>query len=133
MSALVLISGALARAPESRISKSGKAYVTCSIKLMADNAPEFWSILAFSETAQAELLRLGEGDKVSVQGSFKIELYVARDNQTKISRTLFADHVLALRQPPRERKPRAAPTRAPDDGAPSNQNNGRDFDDSIPF
>jgi len=62
-------------------------------------AAEFWSVLAFSESAQAELMRLGEGDKVSVQGSFKIELYTTSDGQTRINRTVFADCVLALRQP----------------------------------
>ena len=69
-------------------------------------------------------MRLVEGDKVSVQGSLKVEPYTARDGQTRISRTVFADHVLALRQPPRERKPKADnSTQAVD---PS-------LNDSIPF
>ena len=126
MTAVALITGALSRAPELRTAKSGKAYATATVKVAADNAVDFWSVLAFSETAQAELMRLGEGDKLSAQGTFKIEPYTARDGQTRISRTLFADHVLALRQPPRDRKPKAAPANAPplparaafDDGFP---------------
>jgi single-stranded DNA-binding protein len=133
MTAFALISGALFRAPELKTAKTGKAYVAASLRVTADNATDYWSVLAFSESAQAELSRLGEGDKISAQGSFKVEPYTARDGQTRINRTIFADHILALRQPPRERKPKAAPTRAPDDGAPSNQNDGRDFSDDIPF
>jgi len=126
MTAFALISGALFRAPELKTAKTGKPYVAASLRVTADNATDYWSVLAFSETAQAELMRLGEGDKISAQGSFKVEPYTARDGQTRINRTIFADHVLALRQPPRERKPKAAPagaTLAParagfDDGLP---------------
>jgi single-stranded DNA-binding protein len=136
MTALALITGALFRAPEIKTAKSGKAYCTATIKVAADNAVDFWSVLAFSEAAQAELMRLGEGDKISAQGSFKVEPYTARDGQTRINRTIFADHVLALRQPRRERKPKAAPadaTPAParadfDDGSPSN---GGQTDDRL--
>ena len=124
MSAFVLVSGALSRAPELKTSKSGKAYVTATVKVAADNAVDFWSILAFSEAAQAELMRLGEGDKISAQGTFKVEPYTARDGQTRINRTLFADIVLALRQPPRERKSKAAPAAATPARA--------DFDDGFP-
>ena len=133
MSAVALISGALSCAPEIKTAKSGKAYCTASVRVAADSIVDYWRILAFSELAQAEPLRLGEGDKVSLQGSLKLEVYTNRSGEHKVSRTLFADHVMALRQPPpRQRTPKAPPTRAPDDGAPYNQN-GRDFSDDIPF
>ena len=125
MTALALISGALFRAPELKTAKTGKPYVAASLRVTADNAADYWSVLAFSESAQAELMRLGEGDKLSAQGSFKVELYTARDGQTRINRTIFADHVLALRQPRRERKPKAAP---PDATPPARA----DFDDGLP-
>jgi len=57
-------------------------------------------------------MRLGEGDKVSLQGSLKLEVYTSKNGEHKISRTLFADHVLALRQPQRQRTPKAAPAGA---------------------
>ena len=126
MSAFALVSGALFRAPELKTAKTGKPYVSATIKVAADNAVDFWSVLAFSESAQAELSRLGEGDKISAQGLFKIEPYTARDGQTRINRTIFADHVLALRQPPRERKPKA--TSADAIPAPARA----DFDDGFP-
>ena len=57
MTAFVLVSGTLSRAPELKTAKSGKPYASATIRVAADGAAEFWSILAFSESAQAELLR----------------------------------------------------------------------------
>jgi single-stranded DNA-binding protein len=128
VTALALISGALSCAPELKIAKSGKAYVTATVKVAADNAMDFWRVYAFSETAQAELMRLGEGDKVSLQGALKLEVYTSRDGVHKISRTLFVDHVLALRQPPRERKPSNAAAKRDTASAPARA----DFDDGLP-
>jgi single-stranded DNA-binding protein len=128
MTAFALVTGALSCAPEIKIAKSGKAYCTTSIKVAADSTIDYWRVFAFSESAQAELSRLGEGDKISAQGSFKVEPYTARDGQTRINRTLFADHVLALRQPPRERKPKPAPDRRHDAAPPS----AAPFDDGLP-
>jgi single-stranded DNA-binding protein len=126
MTALALITGALSRAPELRTAKSGKAYCTATIKVAAGSEIEFWSIMGFSESAQAELMRLGEGDKISLQGSLKLEVYISKNGEHKISRTLFADHVLALRQPPRERKPKPAPAGA------NHQSARAAFDDGLP-
>ncbi len=39
-----------------------------------------------------------------MQGSVKLEIY-----NGKISRTVFVDAILALRAPPREKKPKASP------------------------
>jgi single-stranded DNA-binding protein len=128
MTAFALISGALFRAPELKTAKTGKPYATASLRVTADNATDYWSVLAFSESAQAELMRLGEGDKVSLQGSLKLEVYTSRDGESKISRTLFADHVLALRQPPRERKPSNAAAKRDTASAPARA----DFDDGLP-
>jgi single-stranded DNA-binding protein len=133
MTAFALVSGALFRAPELKTAKTGKSYVTATIKVAADNAVDFWSVLAFGESAQAELMRLGEGDEISAQGSFKVEPYTARDGQTRINRTLFADHILALRQPPRERKSKASAAPAPEAVQSNGNGSGREFDDDIPF
>jgi single-stranded DNA-binding protein len=110
MSVAVLVSGTLFKEPQQRTSQSGKSYVVTTLKAAAaDNSTsDFWSVLAFGDTAGAELLRLAIGERVTVQGSLKLELYSANDGSQKISRTVFADHVLALRAPPKERKPKAA-------------------------
>jgi single-stranded DNA-binding protein len=133
MSVAILISGTVFREPQQRTSSSGRNYVTTTLKAAAaDNASsDFWSVLAFGTTAGAELMRLAVGERVTIQGGLKLELYTANDGTTKISRTVFADHVMALRQPPKERKPKA------EKPAPTSQEQSsttdQDLDDSIPF
>jgi single-stranded DNA-binding protein len=110
MSVAVLISGSIFKEPQERTSSSGRKYVTTTLKAAAaDNASsDFWSVLAFGTTAGAELMRLAVGERVTIQGGLKLELYTANDGATKISRTIFADHAMALRQPPKERRAKAA-------------------------
>jgi single-stranded DNA-binding protein len=150
MSVAVLVSGSLFKEPQQRTSQSGKRYVVATIKAAAaDSATsDFWSVLAFGDTAGAELMRLAVGERVTIQGSMKVELYTAAsDGKTKISRTVFADHVMALRQPPKERKPKAPPagSKAADsivkqsilpDATPEKETAAGGpafFDDEIPF
>jgi single-stranded DNA-binding protein len=126
MTAFAIVTGSLFKAPEQRISKTGRPYVTATIRAKDGEASQWWRVTAFSESAQVELMRLGEGDACTVQGAFKCELYqLEGGGETRVSLSIIADHVLALRQPPRERKKkeREAPYRG---GAAA-------FDDSIPF
>jgi single-stranded DNA-binding protein len=110
MSVSILISGSIFKEPTQRTGKTGRPYTTCTIKAAAaDNASsDFWSVLAFGDTAGAALMLLAVGERCSIQGSLKLEIYTASDGQKKISRTIFCDHVLAVRQPPREKKKAAA-------------------------
>ena len=137
MTVHVLITGSLFRAAEQKTSASGKRYTVATMKAASVDASnsEFWSVLAFSDTAQTELLRLGINEKLSVQGGLKVESYTANNGETRISRTVFADQVLALRAPPREKKPKAPAPPAdklervnivPAQSSP-------DLDDDIPF
>jgi single-stranded DNA-binding protein len=128
MTALALITGVLFRSPEQRTSKAGKSYVSATIRAKDGDASQFWRVTAFSETTQAELMRLGDGDAVSVQGPLKVETYEI-DGATKLSLSIIADRVLALRQPPKERK---APASGPQRDAPY-RGGAAAFDDSIPF
>jgi hypothetical protein len=107
MSVAVLISGSIFREPQQRVSQSGKSYVVATIRAAAaDNSgSDFWSIMCFSASAGAELMRLGLNEKLAVQGSLKFEIY-----NGKISRSVFVDAILPLRAPPRERKPKAPPS-----------------------
>jgi single-stranded DNA-binding protein len=111
MSVFVMTTGVLFKPAEERTSsKTGRVFVSATLKVGGETGnAEFWSITAFSESVQAELLRLGAGDALSAQGKAKFELYTSNDGKPKISKTIFCDHVLALRQPPRERKPKAPP------------------------
>lgn len=135
MTALALVSGVLYRAPEFRISKAGKPFVTATIRVKDGDTTAWWKVICFSESAQAELMRLGDGDGVSVQGSLRVETY-EKNGETKVSFTVVADAVLPLRRA-RERKPKpatphdswAAPDRLRDDRPKADA----DLNDSIPF
>jgi single-stranded DNA-binding protein len=132
MTVAILVSGVIFKEPQQRTSQSGKRYVVTTIKAAAaDNSTsDFWSVLAFGDTAGAELLRLGLNERVAIQGSLKLELF-EKNGATKISRTVFVDHVLALRAPPKERKPKTAkPTAASQE---QSHTTDPDLDDSIPF
>src|ERR1700738_2856067 len=105
MSVAILVSGSIFKEPQQRTSQSGKRYVVTTIKAAAaDNASsDFWSVLAFGDTAGAELMRLAVGERVTIQGGLKLEIF-EKDGQARISRTIFADNAMALRPPPREQK-----------------------------
>jgi single-stranded DNA-binding protein len=125
MSSYALVTGTLFRAPEQRCSKAGKPFVTATIKAKAGETAQWWKVLAFSETAQAELMRLTDGDALSVQGELKANTY-EKDRATKLSLSIIANHVLALRQPPKPRSENLSPRER---SAASD----RQFDDPIPY
>lgn len=126
MTAFAIVTGILFKPPEQRTSKTGKPFVTATIRAKDGDASQWWRVTAFSESAQAELMRVTEGDALSIQGAFKAELFQPDGGETRLSLSVIADQVLALRQPPRDRKKpkeREAPYRG---GAAA-------FDDQIPF
>jgi single-stranded DNA-binding protein len=133
MSAFVLVSGTLFRNPEQRTSKAGKPFVTATIRVN-DGDPstgscQWWKVLAFSESVQAELMRLDDGDAISVQGAFKADIY-DKDGEKRLSLSIIADNVLALRQPakPRQVGKTPQPATTANDGKPRVE-----YDDVIPF
>ena len=137
MTAHVLITGSLYRAPEQKTAKSGKPFVLATIRAKDGDAAQWWKIVVFSESACAELLRLGDGDAVSAQGALKVETY-ERDGAVKISLTCMADSVLALRPAPKERakkeKPAEAQRPTPADRLSRHAGGGEDyFGDAVPF
>lgn len=137
MTAYCLVTGTLFRAPEQKISKTGKPFVVATIRMKDGDATAWWKVLCFSESACAELMRLSDGDAVSAQGALKVETY-ERDGAAKVSLTCMADAVLPLRPAPRPRakKEPAEPQRsAPADrGLARHAGDGEDyFRDDMPF
>ncbi len=133
MSAHVLISGVLYRQPEQRTSRAGKSFVVATVRAKEGEGSQWWKVLAFSESAGAELLRLGDGDAVSAQGQLKAELY-EKDGETRLSLSVIADHVLALKQPPRQREKKAAARADTRSRAARVAGDGVDvFGDAVPF
>lgn len=136
MTAHVLITGTLFRPPEQRIAKSGKPFWSATLRVKDGDASQWWKLLAFSESAGAELMRLGDGDALSSQGSFKCEPY-EKNGETRISMTCFADRILPLKPAPREKRPKADKPRdswaAPDRLRDDRPRVDPDLDDGIPF
>jgi single-stranded DNA-binding protein len=140
MSAHVLVSGAIFRQPEQRTSRAGKPFVTATIKAKDGAAAQFWRVTAFSESAQEEMLRLSDGDAVSAQGSMKAELYRPDGGEPRLSLSMVADQVLALRLPQHKRE-----RKAPDESNEARSysasettekrasDGGDEFGDDIPF
>jgi hypothetical protein len=135
-----LITGTLFRqAEEKTSSKTGRTFVSATLKVGGESGDgEFWSITAFSQSAQSELLRLSAGDALSAQGKAKFELWQPRDGgEVKISRSLFADAILPLRAPSRERRAKAKAETPLLDQAAQKQTTAAapdpDLDDAIPF
>ncbi len=140
MTVYAIVAGTLFRAPEQKTSKAGRPFVFATLKSKEGDATSWIKLLVFSESAGAELTRLSDGDAISAQGTLKIETY-EKDGLTKVGLTIVADHVLALRQQPRERKLKAA---KPDAASPGRaldrhsldrhgSNTVDEFGDMIPF
>jgi hypothetical protein len=83
MSAFALVTGILYRGPEQRTSKTGKPFVTATLKAKDDDGT-------------SSPLRLREGESLSVQGKLQSGEY-EKDGQKHVSLGVVADHVLALR------------------------------------
>lgn len=106
MSAVVLITGALFRVPEQKTSKAGKPYVAATIRAReGDGQQQFWKLLAFNDAAQSELMRLDQGDAVSVQGLLKADIYTPEGGEPRLSMSVLVDQALAAKPKPRPRKP----------------------------
>jgi single-stranded DNA-binding protein len=93
--------------------------VTATLKVKDGEASQFWNVIAFADTPVAELMRLREGESLSVQGNLRSGEY-EKDGQKRISLGVVADHVLALRQPAKQRAHDADARREPafNDGIP---------------
>lgn len=141
-----LIQGSLFRSTERKTAKSGREFVKGTLKVggREGEGSVFWSIICFSEVAADELMHLSDGDIISVQGALKVEMYKPDAGEPKISHTIFADQVLALKQPKkaRELKQKMAPksdghgdrrSAAPQSTQSRFGQRERDLDDDIPF
>lgn len=97
MTTTVLVSGTLSHAPQCCTNARGR-FATAKLKGKIGDRTQFWHVVAFSETAQAELLRLSEGDALSVQGALQAEPR-NQNAAAEFSLGVVAEHVLPLRRP----------------------------------
>ncbi|MBG0795906.1 single-stranded DNA-binding protein [Methylocystis sp. H62] len=111
MTARALITGTLFRAPERKVSRNDRPFVQATVKTKDGDASTFWRVFAFSESVQEELLRLHDGDALSVSGSMRAEIWAPDGKESRVSLTLTADAILPLRREkqPREKQRAGAP------------------------
>lgn len=133
MAALVLLNGVVSRRPEQRTAANGNKFVSTSVRVSQGAQTQWYRVSAFSDSAQQELLRLGEGDGVSVQGPLRIENF-EQHGIPKIGLAVTADSVLALRPGRKETAPKAPPP--PDTRTREQRVRGfadPDLNDDVPF
>jgi hypothetical protein len=110
-----------------REGKRGSALATLCAEDESDM--RYGSVLTSGAAAQAELGRLAVGEACSVQGALRVAAYEAL-GITRFGLSIFANHVLSLRRPTRERQGgtrKPAPRKAGSPGA------DMPFDNDTPF
>jgi hypothetical protein len=138
MTVLAIVTGSLFRAPEQRVAKSGKPFVSATLKVQNGDALQWWNIVAFRESVQADLLQLREVDGLGARGALRVETY-EKAGETKLSLNMTVEAVLALRPPARERKAKAANPHVPETRSRQERLAGLwtaesgDPNDAIPF
>ncbi|WP_034998479.1 single-stranded DNA-binding protein [Beijerinckia mobilis] len=129
MSTVVLVQGTLFRAPERKTSKAGNVFAVATLKERDGQDTRWWKVFAFSNHLQEEILRLSDGDALTVQGSLRADAYDNGDG-VRVSLSVTADHVLALKQPKPKRERKQAETEKP---PPLRYGDPRPFDDDVDF
>lgn len=90
-----LVSGKLHGKPMQRTSKTGRPFVTAKMRV-ATGADEshFVNVTAFSDSAQAALLALDDGDGAAVAGSLNVGMWTNREGVAAPSLSIVAAQVL---------------------------------------
>lgn len=97
MSATVLVNGVIFRTPEQRPGKGGGTYALATLKTREGDAVQYWRVLAFNATTQAEIMRLDDGDGVAVQGALRAEIYKPEHGEPRVSLNIMAERAIGLR------------------------------------
>ena len=92
----ILASGTLVADPVERRSANDKPYVTCAVRVPAEDADAMMiSVIAFSESAVAALLALAKGDALAIAGRAKLSSWT-KDGEEKHGLSVVADRVLTV-------------------------------------
>lgn len=89
----VLLSGKLFKQPEQKPGSKG-TFVKAKMRAHDGEGDVWVSLVAFSATAQAALMALGDGDALSVAGSAKLTAYTDRDGKAKAGMDVIVHNVL---------------------------------------
>ncbi len=125
MSIEALITGKVHKAPTERTGKSGRAFVTTTVRAAAGEGEAlFVNVVAFSESACRALLALKEGDAVALAGSLTPKVWTDRDGLARPSLDLVAAQVMTLYGIKRKREA-SMPTDEASPAPPPRQGPGR--------
>lgn len=100
-----ILIGTLHTAPQERMSKAGKPFVTARMSVDSTDGRLFASIIVFDADTAARLLELPAGASLAAAGVLKIGIYEAKNGTAYPNLDLVADEIAATR--PRPKKPRA--------------------------
>jgi single-stranded DNA-binding protein len=100
----ILASGTLVADPVERRSANDKPYVTCAVRVPAEDAEAMMiSVIAFSESAVAALLALAKGDALAIAGRAKLSSWI-KGGEEKQRLSVVADKVLTVYAGGKQRK-----------------------------
>jgi hypothetical protein len=109
MSARVLLSGVLDKAPVRMTSKVGKTYLRASARDGKGPDAKRWTVFVFSETAIEALEALTVGEAFAASGPFEANIWATEGREPRVSLSTSADAILSARKPkPTKRKAASA-------------------------
>jgi hypothetical protein len=97
MTCRAILAGSLAKAPVSKVGKSGKPFAIVSVRETGVEPARWWSCLLFGDGVQ-DVLRLGVGDPIALAGSPDAEIYTPEGGEARVSWKFTADAVLTARK-----------------------------------
>jgi single-stranded DNA-binding protein len=99
-----LISGKLYGMAEQRTSRSGNSFATAKVRCPSGDEAIFVSVIAFSESVQAALLALDDGEAVSLAGTLTAKAWNDREGNARAGADLIANAVLTVHHAKRKRE-----------------------------
>ncbi len=127
MTIAIMLSGSIAKAPETRQTSKGNQFAFTSVRVSSQDGDTYASVTAFDRTLVDTLTSLKPSDPVTVIGTGKLSVYTTKDGDTRPNLAVTASRIITMvdaQAPPRQqgyRRPRVAqPVQA-------------EFADEIPF
>ena len=91
-----LVSGKLHGQATQKTARSGNPFTTAKVRVPAGDEAIFCNVIAFSDSAQAALLALGDGDAVALAGTLKPGVWVDQRGQARPTLDMTAAQVLTV-------------------------------------
>jgi single-stranded DNA-binding protein len=99
-----IVSGALHKAVEERVSKAGKPFATFTIRENVNGSTRWWRAVAFDEASISALKHLSAGAPLAVAGEIDAELWTPEGGgEPRLSWKITADAVLSAKAKPKQR------------------------------